>query len=126
MSYLDDIVQYRTYVFDLVGVIVNRRVAVWLSIYFIYVGIRGTYRMCTAFIRLSIWLASMVTIYHPIFLQEYIVQNWVIFYCGIPSRVILSGSSGVTERHSIVKLCYADPVGIARGNQSSPHNPIIG
>ena len=55
-----------------------------------------------------------------------IVQNRVIFYCGIPSRVILSGSSGVTERHSIVKLCYADPLGKARGNQSSPHNPIIG
>ena len=82
--------------------------------------------MYTASIWHSIWLASIVMICHPIFLQEYIVQNWVIFYCGIPSRVILSGSSGVTERHSIVKLCYADPVGIARGNQSSPHNPIIG
>ena len=61
-----------------------------------------------------------------LFTKINIVQNWVIFYCGIPSRVILSGSSGVTERHSIVKLCYADPVGIARGNQSSPHNSIIG
>ena len=40
----------------------------------------------------------------------YIVQNWGIFYWGIPSRGISSGSCEWNKVPFIAELCYADPV----------------